>query len=68
MQATIIQTVDNQGIIGNGFGIILDIDVVKRGNGLSNMQKRADELGADFNIQSEPGAGCLISLKVKITQ
>lgn len=29
MQATIIQTVDNQGIIGNGFGIILDIDVVK---------------------------------------
>lgn len=29
MQATIIQTVDNQGLDGNGFGIILDIDVVK---------------------------------------
>lgn len=29
MQATIIQTVDNQGLVGNGFGIILDIDVVK---------------------------------------
>ncbi len=49
---------------GKGF----DADAVKRGNGLNNMQKRADELGADFNIQSKPGAGCLISLKVKITQ
>ncbi|MFZ1306572.1 MAG: ATP-binding protein [Ferruginibacter sp.] len=49
---------------GKGF----DIDTTKRGNGLDNMQKRADELGGDFNIQSKPGAGCLISLKVKITQ
>jgi signal transduction histidine kinase len=49
---------------GKGF----DADSVKRGNGLNNMQKRVDELGADFNIQSKPGAGCLISLKVKITQ
>lgn len=29
MKATIIQTVDNQGLVGNGFGIILDIDVLK---------------------------------------
>jgi signal transduction histidine kinase len=29
------------------------------------MQKRADELGADFNIHSNLGKGCLISLKVK---
>jgi len=47
---------------GTGF----DPETVKRGNGLNNMQKRADELGADFIIQSEAGEGCLISLKVKM--
>ncbi len=49
---------------GNGF----DVENIKRGNGLDNMQQRANELGGDFNIQSKPAAGCLISLKVKITQ
>jgi signal transduction histidine kinase len=49
---------------GKGF----DFESIKRGNGLDNMQKRADELNADFNMQSKPGGGCLISLKVKITQ
>jgi signal transduction histidine kinase len=49
---------------GKGF----DVDATKRGNGLNNMQKRADELGADFNIQSKPGSGSAISLKLKITQ
>lgn len=49
---------------GKGF----DFESVKRGNGLDNMQKRASELGADFNIHSKPGEGSLISLKVKITQ
>jgi signal transduction histidine kinase len=53
-------------ISDNGKGF--DVASVKRGNGLDNMQKRADELGGDFDIQSKPGAGCLISLKVKITQ
>ena len=52
-------------IIDNGKGF--DIDTIKRGNGLNNMQKRADELGAEFSIQSKAGKGCIISLKVKIT-
>ena len=34
------------------------------GNGLKNMQARADEIGASFNIQSEPGAGTIISVEV----
>ena len=48
---------------GKGFNIAS----IKRGNGLYNMQKRADELEADFIIQSKAGEGCLILLKVKIT-
>lgn len=53
-------------ISDNGKGF--DIESVKRGNGLDNMQKRADELGGHLNIQSKPGAGCQVSLKLKITQ
>ncbi len=53
-------------ISDNGKGF--DAENVKRGNGLDNMQKRADELGADFRIKSKPSEGCSISLKVKITQ
>lgn len=53
-------------ISDNGKGF--DTENIKRGNGLVNMQKRAEELGADFNFQSKPGTGCLISLKLKITQ
>ncbi len=49
---------------GKGF----DVENVKRGNGLGNMKQRANGLGADFDIQSEPGEGCFISLKLKITQ
>jgi signal transduction histidine kinase len=50
----------------NGKGC--DTATVKRGNGLNNMQKRANELGAAFSIQSKAGEGFFISLKVKITQ
>jgi len=52
-------------ISDNGKGC--DIDTIKRGNGLNNMQKRADELSAGFTIQSNLPKGCLILLKVKIT-
>ena len=54
------------GISDNGKGF--DVENVKRGNGLDNMQKRATELGAAFNLQSTPGQGCSITLQVKITQ
>ena len=33
------------------------------GNGLRNMQARADEIGANFSIQSRPGGGTLIALE-----
>jgi len=36
----------------------------KSGNGLKNMRARADEIGASFNIQSQPGAGTIISVEV----
>lgn len=52
-------------ISDNGKGF--NAENIKRGNGLDNMQKRADELAAEYVIQSKPGAGCLITLKVKIT-
>jgi signal transduction histidine kinase len=53
-------------ISDNGKGF--DMDTIKLGNGLNNMQKRANELDADFNIYSKINAGCQISLKIKITQ
>ena len=49
---------------GKGF----DAETIRRGNGLNNMQKRADDLGAVFNMESKTGQGCLVSLKLKITQ
>jgi len=36
----------------------------KEGNGLKNMQARADEIGARFNIQSLPGTGTIITVEV----
>ena len=48
---------------GRGF----DEHMIKRGNGLDNMQKRAEEMGAIFSIQSNRGGGSLVSLELKIT-
>lgn len=45
---------------GRGFDEVL----VKRGNGLVNMQKRADELNAKLSVSSEPGKGAHISLQL----
>lgn len=52
-------------ICDNGKGF--DIATVKRGNGLDNMQKRADAIGAVFNMQSRQEAGSSLSLQIKIT-
>lgn len=48
---------------GQGF----DIATVTKGNGLINMQKRADEVAAMLSMQSVSGQGTFISLKCKIT-
>ena len=49
---------------GKGF----DIATVKKGDGITNMQKRADEAAAVLSMQSSPGQGTTISLQFKITQ
>ena len=45
---------------GKGFTLTEKTD----GNGLRNMQARADEIGAKFNIQSQPGTGTIILLEL----
>ncbi len=48
---------------GKGFDVLM----VKRGNGLENMQKRADGIGAKLTVQSGHAAGCTVALQIKIT-
>jgi signal transduction histidine kinase len=45
---------------GKGF----DMDKIKRGNGLNNLEKRAKEIGGQITIKSEPGKGTCINLMV----
>jgi signal transduction histidine kinase len=47
---------------GKGFNMVH----VKEGNGLINMKKRAGEIGAQFSIDSHPGSGTTIQLKVAV--
>ena len=47
---------------GKGF----DAVTVRRGNGLENMQKRADEIGAKLLLQSKREEGCFVSMQVKV--
>lgn len=44
---------------GNGF----NIDKAKRGFGLNNMSKRANLIGATFDLQSEIGQGTILTLE-----
>ena len=48
---------------GKGF----DVPTIRRGNGLNNMQKRAEEIGALFTVTSKANEKTLISLQLKIT-
>ena len=43
---------------GTGF----DINSVRKGNGMNNMQTRADEMKGELHIESKPGTGTLVSL------
>lgn len=49
---------------GNGF----DAANIKKGNGLENMQQRANEIKARLAIDSAPGKGCTITIGIKIPQ
>ncbi len=46
---------------GNGF----ELSTVKAGNGLLNMQQRADAMKARFNLESISGKGTTIELEFK---
>jgi signal transduction histidine kinase len=49
-------------LIDNGKGF--DVEAVKRGNGLNNLEKRAKEINGQIDIKSEPGKGTGINLMV----
>lgn len=49
----------------NGNGFI--IDEIKKGNGLENMKKRMEEIGALYSHYSKPGEGSIVSIQLKIT-
>ena len=46
---------------GNGF----ELSKVKTGNGLINMQQRAEGMKARFNLESIPGKGTIVELELK---
>ena len=48
---------------GKGF----DIEKADNGNGLNNMQKRAEKLKAKYSITSQLNAGTIITLQMQIT-
>ncbi len=48
----------------NGTGF--NPQTVIRGNGLSNMQSRAQTLGGNLQIESAPGKGCVVRLSVPL--
>jgi signal transduction histidine kinase len=50
-------------VIDNGKGF--EIESIKSGNGLYNMKKRTEEIGARFILQTEIGKGSIISISVK---
>jgi len=45
-------------------GIGFDTGQVNKGNGLSNMRERATLLGGTFSVESEPGKGTTIRVKI----
>jgi two-component system, NarL family, sensor histidine kinase UhpB len=47
---------------GKGFDAVM----VRRGNGLDNMQKRADEMGATLMLKSKKNEGVVLSLQIAL--
>jgi signal transduction histidine kinase len=52
-------------VTDNGKGF--DAEIVRRGNGLDNMQKRADKIGAKLILQSKENEGTTVCLQCKIS-
>jgi signal transduction histidine kinase len=61
---------DLHKIVGCGENIISDKPAlaILSGHGIRNISERAKEITADLNIQTSPGNGTIISLKLKLTQ
>jgi signal transduction histidine kinase/ligand-binding sensor domain-containing protein len=49
----------------NGTGF--DVESADGGNGLGNMQKRADAMKGRFQVQSSPGAGTKVTLNIPVS-
>ena len=47
-------------------GVGFNPDIIKKGNGLLNMQKRADEIGSILHLESSPGKGTRLSLTYSV--
>lgn len=58
-EALFINLMDN----GRGF----NLNSVKKGSGLRNMKERAIKMEGDLTINTEPGKGTLVCLKIRIT-
>ena len=53
-------------ICDNGVGFNVGAYTTKMGMGLTNLQERANSLGASLSIWSQPGEGSVISLWVPL--
>jgi two-component sensor histidine kinase len=59
-----VRTLDHSiefSVKDNGEGF--NVNSVKKGNGLENMRKRANEIGAKFTLRSDPGEGVIVNLR-----
>ena len=53
-------------VLVKDFGKGFDSNMVQKGNGLNNMQHRANELGASLNLSSNEGSGTLEKLSMAV--
>lgn len=53
-------------IVDNGEGFSTDDDGYRAGNGLRNLERRADSLGGKLKIRSGPGAGTTVQLSASV--
>lgn len=67
LELTIKETNGKMEFSVNDNGKGFDAVMVKRGNGLENMQKRADDIGAKLILQSKENEGASVCLQCKIT-
>jgi two-component system sensor histidine kinase UhpB len=63
---TIKEENDNLKMIIRDNGKGFDVNKTIEGNGLKNMKKRATEIGAQLLMESHPGSGTMIQLKVAV--